>query len=77
MTVYEHPNFSKINEIEVGIEAHTYDLEEYYLPPVVRKVLKTTKTSEIVEIRTTRKDKAAPHFDDPHGIFKKELLSSF
>ena len=49
--VYESPNFDQDlptdREIVVGTEVLKYDMEEYYLPPVIRKILKTTKTGEI------------------------------
>lgn len=75
--VFEHPRFDNMDELEVGVDVHKYDLEEYYLPPVMRKILKTTKMNEIVHIRSTRRDKIIPYFEDPNGIFKKDLLASF
>ena len=77
---YEHSGdfFSDdiLNEVDLT-NAAKYDLELYHLPPILRKILKTTKQFEGVHIRTTRKDKAAPLIDDPQGIFSKDLLSTF
>jgi len=42
-----------------------YDLEQYYLPPVIRKILKTTKLNEIFEVTSRRPDKLEPYFGDP------------
>ena len=64
-------------ELELGVHVHKYDLEEYYLPPIMRRVLKTTKQGEIVQIRSSRRDKIVPYFEDPQGVFKRDLLSSF
>ncbi len=66
-----------MEEIEVGRDAHKYDLEEYYLPTVIRKILKTTKPTEVVQVRSNRRDKIIPYFQDPNGIFSQELLNSF
>lgn len=52
-------------------------MEQYYLPPVLRKVLKTSKMEEMFEVRSSRRDKIIPHFDDPNGIFSKQVLESF
>jgi hypothetical protein len=51
-----------MEEIEVGRDAHKYDLEEYYLPTVIRKILKTTKPTEVVQVRSNRRDKIIPYF---------------
>ncbi len=47
------------------------------MPPVIRKVLKTTKTQEVFEVKCSRKEKIVPYFDDPNGVFKRELLENF
>jgi hypothetical protein len=77
VTVFEHPRFNELDNIEVGTDAAQYDLEKYFLPPVIRKILKTTKTQEVFQVTSTRKDKVAPYFEDPNGIFKKEVLENF
>ena len=46
VVVFEHPRMDDLSQIEVGVDSQKYDLEEYYLPPVLRKVLKTTKETE-------------------------------
>ena len=64
----------------MGVEAAKYDLEEYFLPPMVRKILKTTKPAEVFQVRCSSRaklNKVVPYFDDPQGIFTKEILSSF
>jgi len=52
-----------------------YDLEEYIVPSVIRKILKTTKLREIVEITCRKKEKLVGAFED--DIFTKECLCSF
>lgn len=64
---YEHGGLSDditLGEVDLT-NAAKYDLELYHLPPILRKILKTTKQFEVVQVRTTRKDKAAPLIDDP------------
>jgi hypothetical protein len=77
---YEHPNFERLQEIEVGPEAAKYDLEDYFLPPVLRRIIKTSKPLEVFQVRCTSKARLAkivPYFDDPQGIFTKANLGSF
>ena len=54
-----------------------YDLEEFQLPGVVRKMLKITKPFEIVQITCMRKDKLIDHLPDAHEIFKHEYFENF
>jgi hypothetical protein len=75
--VFEHPRFDDLSEIEVGVDSAKYDMEEYQLPPVLRKVLKYSKLNEVFEIKTRRADKLIPLFPDSNGIFKPEFLSNF
>jgi hypothetical protein len=42
----------------------SYDLEDYTLPAVIRKLLKTTKKHQIRSVRCKRKDKLTDHLDD-------------
>lgn len=58
----------------MGVDCHKYDLEEYYLPPVLRRVLKTSKQGEVFQIRSSRREKVLPAFSDPAGIFSREVL---
>lgn len=58
-------------------ELERFDLEEYTVPGIIRKILKTTKLREVVQIRTTRKDKLSTHFDEEGKCFKKDILLSF
>lgn len=44
---------------------------------MIRKILKTTKHFEIVQVRTTRKDKLVDHLPDEQGVFRHEWLSDF
>ena len=61
----------------MGFVSAKYDMEEYQIPPVLRKVLKYSKLNEVFEIKTRRADKLIPLFPDCNGIFKPELLSNF
>lgn len=54
-----------------------WDLEEFQVPGVIRKMLKTTKPYEIVQIKCKRKDKMLDHLPDAHGIFKHEYFENF
>jgi len=31
----------------------------------------------VFQVTSNRKDKVAPYFEDPNGIFKKEVLENF
>ena len=46
-----------------------YDLEDYTIPAVIRKLLKTTKRTQIRSVRCKRKDKLTDHLNDPNGVF--------
>jgi hypothetical protein len=50
--MFEHPRFNNLSETEVGVDSSKYDMEEYQLPPVVRKVLKYSKLNEFFETKT-------------------------
>ena len=70
----------KIEEFNTEVVAGDcllYDLEEYQVPGVVRKMLKITKPYEIVQITCMRKDKLVDHLPDAHGIFKHEHFENF
>jgi hypothetical protein len=73
----------KIAEIEefkaevVAGDCLIYDLEEFQVPGVVRKLLKITKPFEIVQLTCTRKDKLTDHLPDAHGIFNHEYFENF
>lgn len=75
--VYEHMRFDDLTEIEVGVDSAQYDLEEYRLPPIIRKILKTTKLTEVFQVRTKRIDKLKSYFKDPNGVFDADVLSKF
>jgi transposase-like protein len=53
-------------------------MEDFSLPAVIRKILKTTKYSDMVYIKTKRLDKLRDHFDndDPEKakIFDKAMF---
>lgn len=51
-----------------------YDLEDYTLPALMRKLLKTTKRHQVRSVRCRRKDKLTDHLDDPNGVFTLERL---
>ena len=54
-----------------------YDLEAYQCPAVLRRVLKTTKLEEIVEIKSTNRNKLLDHMPDTQGIFDKVKMAKF
>lgn len=45
------------------------------MPPVLRKLLKTTKQEEVFQVTTSRRDKYLPYFTDPQGVFSLDLLT--
>ena len=73
----------KIGQIEefgtevVAGDCLVFDLEEYQVPGVVRKMLKITKPYEIVQIKCQRKDKLTDHLPDVQGIFRHEYFENF
>ena len=61
----------EVVEPEIGEnELERFDLDEYSVPGMIRKILKTTKLREVVQVRTTRKDKLSTHFDEEAKSFK-------
>lgn len=54
-----------------------YDLEAYQCPAVLRRVLKQTKLEEIVEIKSTNRNKLLDHMPDTQGIFDKDKMAKF
>lgn len=52
-----------------------FDLEEYTVPSVIRKILKTTKLFEVVQVRCRNIFKLTDHLDD--GLFKHDLFMGF
>ena len=51
-------------------ETTPYDMEEYQIPGVVRKILKITKPMEIVQVMCIgRVDKLTDHLEDRNGVF--------
>lgn len=73
----------KIGQLEefgaevVAGDSLVWDLEEFQVPGVLRKMLKITKPFEIVQITCQRKDKMVDHLPDVHGIFKHEYFENF
>jgi hypothetical protein len=69
-------DLSSIEEFKEGQKANEYlacyDLEDYTIPALVRKLLKTTKRTQIRSVRCKRKDKLTDHLDDPNGVFTLE-----
>ena len=55
----------------------TYDLEEYQIPAVFRRVLKQAKLQEIVQITCKNRQKLTDHLIDKHKVFDHHLLSTF
>lgn len=61
-----------------------FDLENYTVPAMIRRILKTMKLREVIQIRTTRVDKLLTHFDEAacfsHNLFKdmkNEIVITF
>ena len=61
-------------EIIAG-DSSGYDLEDYTVPRVVRKVLKIQKPYEVMQIKCMKKDLLLDHMEDEvHGVFKREFF---
>lgn len=71
---FQHGDFYNLEDTNEG-NFKRYDLEQYYVPAVIRKCLKTTKKKEIMQVECKNIAKLTDHFDD--DVFKKEWLSSF
>lgn len=54
-----------------------YDLEEFEMPSVVKRVLKQTKLNELVQIDSTKSIKLLDHLPDKHQVFVHSKLSQF
>ena len=54
-----------------------YDLEEYQMPAVLRRVVKLTKLQDVIEIRSSCRNKLLDHLDDPQGVFKLSEMETF
>ena len=68
-----------IEQVEIIAGENTlYDLEEYEVPAVIRKILKITKPAEMVQVMCIgRVDKLTDHNEDKNGIFKHEYFENF
>ena len=67
---------SQFESMDAGDEeCATFDLEEYTVPGVIRKIIKTAKQFEIIQVRCRRRDKLIDHIDD--SIFRHEWLGNF
>jgi tetratricopeptide (TPR) repeat protein len=79
--VFEHPRMDDLSQLEPGVDCQKYDLEEYFLPPVIRKVLKTTKLTETFQVRCLKSahSKVVPYFQckEAPAIFNKQLLEGY
>jgi len=66
-----------IVEIIAG-ESSCYDLEEYTVPAIVRKVLKIQKPYEIIQIKCLKNnERLLDHMDDEqNGVFRTEWFES-
>jgi len=71
---FSHGSFDNLEEFDDS-NSQKYDLEEYKLPSVIRKILKTTKLREVVEVKCSRKNKLVDHLED--SIFKHEYFEDF
>lgn len=54
-----------------------YDLEEFQVPAVFRKVIKQTKLEELVQMTSTKKTKLQDLLPDRHGVFGTEEYFNF
>lgn len=77
VTNEEDEEVDEVEPIFPDNEFERFDLEEYTVPSIIRKILKTTKLREVVQVRTTRKDKFVNYFDEDTKCFKKDILQSF
>jgi hypothetical protein len=79
---HENP-LAEVGEAENPDHQAAYDLEQYRIPSIIRKILKTTKLYEIVQVRCTNKHKLTDHMPDIFdekagcGVFRHEWLSDF
>jgi len=53
-----------------------YDLENYEVPALVRKIIKKMKKAEILRVNIKNSTKVNDHLIDPHRIFRSEWLES-
>lgn len=57
-------------------EPLSYTMDEYTLPPLIRNVLKSSKTYELFELHTILKDECLPEFEDEkYGNFKESWFT--
>lgn len=54
--VFSHPDLDELNPASES-DCARIDLDLYTVPAVIRKVLKTTKVKEQVQVKCSRKDK--------------------
>lgn len=54
-----------------------YDLEEFEMPAVLKRVLKQTKLNEVVQIESKNLMKLVDHLPDKHQVFEHSKLSNF
>lgn len=54
-----------------------YDLEEFEMPAVLRRVLKQTKLNEVVLIESKKLVKLVDHLTDKHQVFTHSKLKDF
>jgi hypothetical protein len=73
-TIYS--NFSQDTTLDGAQSPVVYDLENYQIPALVRKVIKKMKKEEIVQIDARQSSKVDDHLPDPHHIFRRDWLSS-
>lgn len=68
-------NFDAEKNVE-EMEGVTYDLENYEVPGVVRKIIKKMKKGEVVRVVVNNSKKVNDNLLDPHQIFRQEWLKS-
>lgn len=62
-------NFDAEKNVE-EMEGVTYDLENYEVPGVVRKIIKKMKKGEVVRVVVNNSKKVNDNLLDPHQIFR-------
>lgn len=61
----------------IGGGSSCYDLEEYTVPAIVRKVLKIQKPYEIMQIKCLKNERLLDHMDDEqNGVFRTEWFEA-
>jgi hypothetical protein len=52
-----------------------YDLEEFQMPAALRRVIKQTKLSDVVEIVSKKPNKLLDNLPDSHNVFDERMAA--